>query len=85
MLELLENRSRRNNLCSKASRSLSTTVNHGVSAKTKLKNLFETNLQLDADDIKIELAHRVGTKKQTGKSSVAKFLKYKDHDTILMS
>ena len=52
----------------------------------KVKDLISNTLQIDADNIEIERAHRVGTKRPTSdkpRTIVAKFLNYKHRDMVL--
>ena len=77
----LENRSRRNNLCfdgieGSASENWSQT-------EAKVKQVLTDNLDLDAENIVIERAHRVGSRKPgKSRSIVAKFQIYKDREKI---
>ena len=52
----------------------------------KVKDLISNTLQIDADNIEIERAHRVGKKRPTSdkpRTIVAKFLNYKHRDMVL--
>lgn len=81
----LENRSRRNNLCFEG---IEESGRHETWEKSEeiIKDLINDKLKLDADEIQIERAHRIGKPKNNkSRTIIAKFLNYKDRERILKS
>ena len=85
----LENRSRRNNLCFEGIDEQmhgNETWEESEHKVKRLKDLISNTLQIDADNIEIERAHRVGKKRPTSdkpRTIVAKFLNYKHRGMVL--
>ena len=87
-LDDLENRSRRNNLCFDGlHEDEDTSTETWQQSEDKVNRIISEQLGLNAENILIERAHRVGKKKETGKprTIVAKFLSFKDREKILKS
>jgi len=81
----LENRSRRNNLCFEGIEESGRHETWDESEKI-IKDLINDKLELNADEIQIERAHRVGKPKgHKSRTIIAKFLNYKDREQILKS
>ena len=81
----LENRTRRNNLCFDGIPEESESQSESWrKSEEKVLKILNDKMELPGD-IKIERAHRVGTRRQAGKprSIVVKFLSYKDRERVM--
>lgn len=82
----LENRSRRNNLCFEGISEDNQGNESWEQSEEKIKKFISTRLKIEADNMVIERAHRVGKKRSTSdkpRPIVAKFLNFKDRDMVL--
>ena len=79
----LENRSRRNNLCFEGIPEQGINETWGQS-ESEVEQLISDKLELNAADVTIERAHRVGPKKQDKpRPIITNFLHFKDREKVL--